>query len=110
LNGQQFQSQSSYSLDEFCNEDRFRQCQVLGRIFSVLESVSGVGLTDMVERSEAASASCSTFSGSIILLSFDGGAEELGPRCQGHGPSDDRGHVMGSARRQSVGPKRTPRK
>ena len=44
---------------------------VLGRIFLLLVSVSGVGLTGLVARSEAASASCSGFSGFIVLLSLD---------------------------------------
>ena len=45
---------------------------VLGRIFLSLVSVSGVGLTGLAARSEAASVSCSGFSGFIVLLSLDG--------------------------------------
>ena len=68
LNGQELTSQSSYSFDEFFDEGRFRQYKILGARFFLLVSVSGLGLAGLVERSEAASASCSAFSGSIVLL------------------------------------------
>lgn len=67
LNGQEFTSQSSYSLDEFFNGGHFRECKIPERGFVLLVSVSGHGLAGLVERSEAASVSCSALSGSIVL-------------------------------------------